>query len=85
MHADLTKVRQSLFNLLSNAAKFTHEGNITLEAGRQCMDDSEWICFRVSDTGIGMTTEQMVKLFQTSPRPMLRPRGSSAAPAWDWP
>jgi PAS domain S-box-containing protein len=71
MHADLTKMRQSLFNLLSNAAKFTDEGAISLEVSRETMagDDaaepSEWISFRVSDTGIGMTPEQMVKLFQT--------------------
>ena len=64
LHADLIKVRQVLFNLLSNAAKFTHEGNITLDAGRQRMDDSEWIVFRVSDTGIGLSPEQIVKLFQ---------------------
>jgi len=65
MHADMTKMRQSLFNLLSNAAKFTKEGAILLEVSREGMDDREWICFRVSDTGIGMTPEQLVKLFQT--------------------
>jgi len=65
MRADLTKVRQSLFNLLSNAAKFTKRGAITLEISREIMEDNEWIWFRVSDTGIGMTPEQLVKLFQT--------------------
>lgn len=64
MHADMTKIRQSLFNLLSNAAKFTHGGDITLEVSREAMEDREWIWFRVSDTGIGMSAEQMVKLFQ---------------------
>ena len=64
MHADLTKVRQSLFNLLSNAAKFTHEGLVTLDARRQRMDGSEWIVFRMSDTGIGMSPEEILKLFQ---------------------
>lgn len=64
MHADLTKVRQSLFNLLSNAAKFTHDGLITLDARRQSMDGSEWIVFRMSDTGIGMSAEQILKLFK---------------------
>jgi signal transduction histidine kinase/CheY-like chemotaxis protein len=64
MHADQIKVRQALFNLLSNAVKFTHEGNITLEAARQNMDGSEWIVFRVTDTGIGLSSEQIVKLFQ---------------------
>src|SRR5205085_4139582 len=65
MHADLTKTRQSLFNLLSNAAKFTKEGRISLHVFRETMDARDWICFRVSDTGIGMTPEQLVKLFQT--------------------
>ncbi len=55
MHADMTKMRQSLFNLLSNAAKFTKEGAISLEVSREIMEDREWIWFRVSDTGIGMT------------------------------
>src|ERR1700686_4576301 len=64
MHADQIKVRQALFNLLSNAVKFTHEGNISLEAGRQNMDGSEWIMFRVTDTGMGLSPEQIVKLFQ---------------------
>jgi signal transduction histidine kinase/DNA-binding response OmpR family regulator len=65
MHADMTKTRQSLFNLLSNAAKFTKEGAISLDVFKETMEDREWICFQVSDTGIGMTPEQLVKLFQT--------------------
>jgi signal transduction histidine kinase/DNA-binding response OmpR family regulator len=65
MHADMTKVRQSLFNLLSNATKFTKEGTVELEVSREVMEDREWIWFRVTDTGIGMTPEQLVKLFQT--------------------
>jgi signal transduction histidine kinase len=64
MHADLTKVRQSLFNLLSNAAKFTERGTITLDAARETANDVDWVTFSVSDTGIGMTPEQMDKLFQ---------------------
>jgi signal transduction histidine kinase/CheY-like chemotaxis protein len=64
MHADQIKVRQALFNLLSNAVKFTHQGDITLEAGRQRMDGREWIVFRVTDTGIGLSSGQIVKLFQ---------------------
>ncbi len=63
MHADQIKVRQGLFNLLSNAVKFTHEGNITLEADRESIDHKEWIMFRVTDTGIGLSPEQIVKLF----------------------
>jgi len=64
MRADLTKVRQALFNLLSNACKFTTEGTITLEVVRDTVDGAAWLTFRVSDTGIGMTPEQMGKLFQ---------------------
>jgi signal transduction histidine kinase/DNA-binding response OmpR family regulator len=64
MRADQVKVRQALFNLVSNAAKFTHEGSITLRAERQRMDGAEWIEFRVTDTGIGLSAEKIVKLFQ---------------------
>jgi signal transduction histidine kinase/DNA-binding response OmpR family regulator len=65
MHSDLAKTRQSLYNLLSNAAKFTKEGSITLEVSRQTLEDREWVWFQVSDTGIGITPEQLVRLFQT--------------------
>jgi len=58
--ADLTKVRQTLFNLLSNAAKFTDHGAISLTV--EHADD--WITFAVSDTGIGMTEEQLGRLFE---------------------
>ena len=64
MHADVTKVRQGLFNLLSNACKFTHEGRITLKVSRPVKDGIDWLHFTVSDTGIGMTPEQLGKLFQ---------------------
>jgi signal transduction histidine kinase/DNA-binding response OmpR family regulator len=64
MHADQVKVRQILFNLLANAVKFTQDGDITLKADRQFMDGSEWIVFCVTDTGIGLSADQMVKLFQ---------------------
>jgi CheY-like chemotaxis protein len=64
MHGDKVKVRQALFNLLSNAAKFTHEGFITLKAERQEMDGAEWIVFGVTDTGIGLSEEEILKLFQ---------------------
>jgi PAS domain S-box-containing protein len=63
MHADLTKVRQSLFNLLSNACKFTEGGLVRLEVGRDPRE-SGWLTFRVSDTGIGMTPEHLAKLFK---------------------
>src|SRR5438132_614519 len=63
MHTDLTKVRQSLFNLLSNACKFTEGGTVHLEVAREEQDRS-WLTFRVTDTGIGMTPEHLSKLFQ---------------------
>ncbi|MGI9181592.1 MAG: ATP-binding protein [Longimicrobiaceae bacterium] len=65
VRADQTKLRQILFNLLSNASKFTEQGTVTLSAEREAdAHGNQWILFRVSDTGIGMTAEQMVKLFQ---------------------
>ena len=64
MHADQMKVRQGLFNLLSNADKFTQRGTVTVDARRERMDGREWIVFQVADTGIGMDAEQIVKLFQ---------------------
>jgi PAS domain S-box-containing protein len=63
MHADVTKVRQILFNLLSNAAKFAENGIITIDTTRDA-GTGGWITFRVSDTGIGMSPEQLEKLFQ---------------------
>jgi len=65
MHADVTKVRQTLFNLLSNASKFTENGTITLTVDRESVDDVPWIVFAVTDTGIGMTSEQLGRLFQS--------------------
>ena len=65
MHSDLTKGRQVLFNLLSNAAKFTEHGSITLTVAREAMADGDWVIFQVTDSGIGMTPEQVGKLFQT--------------------
>ena len=69
MHADVTKLRQSLFNLLSNAAKFTKAGRIMLEVDRVPAGDGvrgvpDRLVFRVSDTGIGMKPEQLQRLFQ---------------------
>ena len=64
MYADLTKVRQSLFNLLSNAAKFTKNGRIILEGWRETVGTQDWVTFRVMDSGIGMTRQQMERLFQ---------------------
>ena len=66
MHTDVTKLRQVLLNLLSNAAKFTENGTVTLSASRITggHGDADWLVFRVADTGIGMTDEQLGKLFQ---------------------
>ena len=64
MRSDQTKLRQNLFNLLSNAAKFTHQGTITLAARRRTRDERDWLEFKVRDTGIGMTEAQLGKLFQ---------------------
>jgi signal transduction histidine kinase/CheY-like chemotaxis protein len=64
MHADLTKVRQALFNLLSNACKFTDAGTVTLEVERQGTGTGELVAFAVRDTGIGLTADQIERLFQ---------------------
>jgi PAS domain S-box-containing protein len=64
MHADLTRLRQCVFNLLSNAAKFTDHGVITLTVTRDSAADGDWLNFEVRDTGIGMTEEQMQRLFR---------------------
>ena len=61
MHSDVTRVRQILLNLLSNAAKFTEKGTITLAVERL---PGERVRFAVSDTGIGMTPAQLARLFQ---------------------
>jgi len=61
MHTDQVKVRQCLFNLLSNAAKFTEKGQITLQLRREPEDQ---LLFSVRDTGIGMTPDQLAKLFE---------------------
>ncbi|MEG4939345.1 response regulator [Microcoleus sp. F4-D5] len=80
MHADMTKVRQVLLNLLSNAAKFTQNGRIAIgverikneplrmknqeESSQILISNSEFFSFRVADTGIGMTKEQLQRVFQ---------------------
>ena len=64
MHADLTKIRQSLFNLLSNASKFTDHGDITLSIERYTKVSQDWISMKVTDSGIGMTPAQLTKLFK---------------------
>ena len=73
MQADLTKVRQTLFNLLSNAAKFTDHGTITLAVARE---PDAWLTFAVSDTGIGMTEEQLGRLFEAFSQAEASTRGT---------
>jgi signal transduction histidine kinase len=63
MYTDLTKLRQILFNLLSNASKFTAQGNIYLSVSRVTMQNKPWIKIDVKDTGIGMNAKQIDKLF----------------------
>ena len=64
VHADQTRFRQALLNLASNANKFTEQGTVTIAAQPQGLDGREWITIAVTDTGIGMTEEQMGRLFQ---------------------
>ena len=63
MHADVTKVRQILFNLLSNACKFTDHGTISVDVDESKVEGRDWIRFRVSDTGIGISAKQKENLF----------------------
>jgi signal transduction histidine kinase len=66
IHADQTRFRQSLLNLASNANKFTEKGTVTIAAHQAHENGRDWITLAVTDTGIGMTPEQMGKLFQAS-------------------
>ena len=64
VRADATKLRQIMFNLLGNAAKFTDHGTIRLTATREAAPAGDWLTFAVADTGIGMTEEQRGRLFR---------------------
>jgi signal transduction histidine kinase len=64
LHTDPMRLRQCLFNLLSNASKFTQQGTVTLEAERHLDKGCDTLILSVRDTGIGMTPEQLQKLFQ---------------------
>jgi len=64
MHADQTRIRQALLNLLSNANKFTEHGRVTLDVTRLVNNAGESVRMAVSDTGIGMSPEQVGRLFQ---------------------
>jgi GAF domain-containing protein len=64
LHADQMRLRQALLNLMSNANKFTERGTITVDVRQGQKGGRDWVTIAVSDTGIGMTAEQMGKLFQ---------------------
>ena len=64
MYGDATKIRQALLNLLSNASKFTENGRIELKIDREIRDQQAWVIMHVIDTGIGMTEEQLGRLFK---------------------
>lgn len=61
---DAFRIKQCLLNLLSNAVKFSEGGSVTLSAQRERVDGADWLVFSVRDTGIGMSEEQMSRLFQ---------------------
>lgn len=62
-HLDATKLRQAVLNLVSNATKFTHNGEITLRARRERLADGDWIEISVRDSGIGISADQIKSLF----------------------
>ena len=64
IQTDLTKLKQSLLNLVSNACKFTKDGRVGLTVATEDREDGPHILFEVQDSGIGMTPEQQAKLFQ---------------------
>jgi PAS domain S-box-containing protein len=64
LDGDLTKTRQMLFNLISNAAKFTKNGTITLASEKYENRGSDWVRFSISDTGIGIPADKLEKIFQ---------------------
>jgi signal transduction histidine kinase/ligand-binding sensor domain-containing protein len=64
MNADPLRMRQILFNLVSNACKFTENGQIWIESERTTVEDMAWIHFRIKDTGIGISAEQLGRLFR---------------------
>ena len=64
MGSDSVRARQIVLNLLSNACKFTEDGEVRLSVYREQTSDGDWIHFDVADTGIGMTQDQAANVFQ---------------------
>ena len=64
MHSDETRLRQILLNFLSNACKFTKEGTVTLDVQLDRINEVDWVSFKITDSGIGMTQEQVGKIFE---------------------
>lgn len=64
MRTDSMRLRQSILNLLSNACKFTKDGTVTFKITRHKSSETDWVFFAISDTGIGISPEQIGKLFQ---------------------
>ena len=64
MHADQMRLRQALLNLMGNANKFTERGTISVDARQGEENGRDWVTIAVADTGIGMTPEQIGRLFQ---------------------
>ena len=81
---DELKLRQCLLNLLSNAAKFTRQGQVSLTVSRDTLGSPKWLRFSVSDTGIGMTPEQIADSLKPSARPTTQSPAITEAPAWGW-
>jgi PAS domain S-box-containing protein len=63
MFTDVTRVRQCLLNLLSNACKFTRMGTILMDVWRETVSDRDWVVIRIQDSGIGMSSDQVGRLF----------------------
>jgi len=81
---DPMRLRQILFNLLSNACKFTKEGEVKLRA-RRVADGRDWIELAVADSGIGMRRNSRPSCLRNSAKQTPRPRSASAAPGWGFP
>ncbi len=64
MQTDVTKVRQSLFNLISNACKFTEHGTITLTVSREATESGDWFTMSIADTGVGIAPEMQEEVFE---------------------